>query len=596
MKALESRLKTLRHTDLGVAKASAATITSHVRGAVALVDLNSQQRLQKSMLTGDWAALVAEIRSYSTGGRRGLGHFEAKIWPLVEYCFRHGIPAANVSDDTIQELWTDLEKRKVARPFETARATIYAWEALQSKIPTWPATKLNRIHADGLSSPHSTFFQHLPDDLKADWAAYVEANFGDRTQTGSDVDLTALVVSATDSEYVDPFADTEPALPGRLRSKESEPNMRTVMTYAANAAIHDIGFMPHCLTDLLNERVLRRTLSRQYLRQQQRAHAKGEARPSKRNSTLKFTVSVFKAIATDLGLPDDLVAAFDGYYDRFHPDVTGWKRTKDGHKRTFRKQRIGPRHARMLDQFVQQGGDAKLLAWWRLPEGLLGHVRKRLSAVGDPALLSDKELNDANTAVVAGILRGNPLRRENIAELRIGAPGTGLEPNLRIPEDPKGHARIWLSATEVKNQRETTVIVTQFATEALRFYRDWIRPEVMRRRGSDPQNPYLFPTAGMTERPHTKHARDYHNRAWQAGFWLDLHANRHLTAKLVLDQDPSAMDIVQKVLGHTKKETTEAYYAEINDLLAQKTFQELLGAFTADLADALRLNLQKAPS
>src|SRR3546814_14223506 len=62
-------------------------------------------------------------------------------------------------------------------------------------------------------------------------------------------------------------------------------------------------------------------------------------------------------------------------------------------------------------------------------------------------------------------------------------------------------------------------------------------------------------------------------RCRDAGIEMDLHVNRHLVAKLVLDQDPTAMSLVQEILGHEHEETTRAYYADVNKALVHKKFQ-----------------------
>lgn len=68
------------------------------------------------------------------------------------------------------------------------------------------------------------------------------------------------------------------------------------------------------------------------------------------------------------------------------------------------------------------------------------------------------------------------------------------------------------------------------------------------------------------------------SRAWKiGGFQIDLHVFRHLAAKVVLDADPSAIQLVSQVLGHASVKTTEAYYADINQVLAQRIYQDALG-------------------
>jgi integrase len=62
------------------------------------------------------------------------------------------------------------------------------------------------------------------------------------------------------------------------------------------------------------------------------------------------------------------------------------------------------------------------------------------------------------------------------------------------------------------------------------------------------------------------------------GFHLNLHCCRHLAAKIILDQDPRAMPLVQHLLSHRNIKTTQRYYAEVNKIIAQRTYHQLLEA------------------
>lgn len=60
------------------------------------------------------------------------------------------------------------------------------------------------------------------------------------------------------------------------------------------------------------------------------------------------------------------------------------------------------------------------------------------------------------------------------------------------------------------------------------------------------------------------------------GLDLCLHVMRHLAGKIILDQDPSAMSLVQELLGHKKLRTTQFYYAEVSKIVAQRRYIHLL--------------------
>lgn len=74
-----------------------------------------------------------------------------------------------------------------------------------------------------------------------------------------------------------------------------------------------------------------------------------------------------------------------------------------------------------------------------------------------------------------------------------------------------------------------------------------------------------------------------HNERF-GGFYLTLHVMRHLVAKIVLDADPGKIDLVQQMLGHRKRETTECFYAEANQILAQRKVAEILVGSARTLA------------
>jgi integrase len=60
------------------------------------------------------------------------------------------------------------------------------------------------------------------------------------------------------------------------------------------------------------------------------------------------------------------------------------------------------------------------------------------------------------------------------------------------------------------------------------------------------------------------------------GLNMCLHVMRHLAGKIILDQDPSAMSLVQEILGHKRLETTQSYYAEVSKIVAQRRYIHLL--------------------
>jgi len=333
-----------------------------------------------------------------------------------------------------------------------------------------------------------------------------------------------------------------------------------------------------------------------YQNQQRRADSDGVSRPSVRNNTCRKLVSDALAIAHDIGMPDETIKLIDRFYDKVHPAFAGWGR----HRKTKQRVRtwhdgfkMGPRRQKMIARFSETGGHARLAAWHRLPVVYYAKAKQALRRVrGEAHRLSDEELNDAATAVAAAIVRCGALRRGSLETLRIADHPTNRElpANVYIPVQAEKDvfARFDLSRVDIKkNGKPIHLLADVFATELLIWFRDHIRPELLRRRGSDPRNPYLLPGAHLHPRPEGKATRDYGKRARDLGFELDLHTNRALIGKIILDRDPAQMELVQQALGHKYLKTTKDYYAVVNSLVAQKTWQAHVVAAERETFDTL---------
>jgi integrase len=622
---IEKRLAAITFTDLGVTRSTWASYQSAVRRAVALVDMHGQERFSATMLTGDWATLIATTRAMKREKpRSGAGHYESKVWPLVKHCQAFGIAAADVNDATIQALGDELERLDRSDPKSIVQAVVYGWEGLQRLLPdVWPATRLSRIYSKGQRT-FRTPYQALPEALRASWETYADAHFAAPGSRAADPGrLSDLVCEPSDvgdaggdQAYDDPLAaelDDAPEtdVPSGTvvvrRCAKARGNMRTTVTYLANAAIHERGFTPTSLEDLLTRDtrgVMNRAIALLHMNQQRLADARGSARPSLRNSTTRRLVSDALAIARDIGLPAETITAIDTFYDKVHPDFLGWRPDPKTGKlvRIWDDDfRMSPRRQRMIARFSETGGKERLLAWARLPVIYRGRGQDAIRRVrGEVQRLTEEELCDATTAVVAAIVRCGALRRGSLETLRIAdhPEDRDLVANLYIPVRQKKDifARFDLAPIDIKkNGRAIHLLGDTFTTEALVWFRDHIRPELLRRRGSDPRNPFLFPGPGLRPRPEGKATRDYGRRARRLGFTLDLHTNRALIGKVILDRDPGQMELVQQALGHKDVETTRNYYAFVNTLVAQKAWHahieaaeretyETLGAATLRLA------------
>jgi len=619
--AVERALARLTFTGLGVTPATFGSYKSAVRRAAGLVDMHGRQSLKASMLTGDWAALIARARDLKTiSPRSGAGHHEGKLWPLVRFCHASGIPAADVCDATIAELRAELERDGIADPKGTTQAVVYAWEAFQRLLPdVWPARQITRVYAKGRAT-FKTPFAELPAPLRRSWDTYAERIFatdGAAAAVGRLADLVPDAPAPAPSGGARPLDDPLAAIPDDdatatdadavpvLRDARARAGMRTSFTYLANAACEYRGRMPERIEDLFGDdahAVMKRAIRALHANQQRAADARGVARPPVRNATTRKLVSDALAMARDLARPPEIVAAIDRWYDHVHPQCLG----RRADRATGESRRIwdtgfamSARRQAMIAAFGGTGGAAMLASWHRMPRHYHEKVKAKLRAVrGDARRLSLEDLNDAATAVVAAVVRCGALRRGSLERLRLADhPGDpACKASLYIPArlEKDVAARFDIPRIDVKKRgKPIRLLADPRTTEILIWFRDRIRPELLRRRGSDPGNPHLFPGAGLDPRPEGKATRDYRNRARKLGFDLDLHANRALIGKVVLDRDPSAMGLVQQALGHARIETTQRYYAAVNSLLAQQVWQAHVAAAERETMEQLGAQLRR---
>ena len=183
------------------------------------------------------------------------------------------------------------------------------------------------------------------------------------------------------------------------------------------------------------------------------------------------------------------------------------------------------------------------------------------------------------------------MRRTNLARLRVF--GEDLQLSLPIGT---GDGTLILPAAELKNLRSIHVTIDPETVQMLKRFIEVYRPLIVERAGSDPENPHLFPGAAK-ERKEKGEGGAYpegfgyttkenlccrfRKHIWKhCQLGMDLQVMRHIAGKVILDIDPSAMGLVQEVLGHKRIETTQSYYAEVSKIVAQQNYLQLLDQYS----------------
>ncbi|WP_366658072.1 site-specific integrase [Fodinicurvata sp. EGI_FJ10296] len=547
--AVERRIRTsfdgLTAIDFGVRQQSFDNIKSMLLGAVRLVDRHGHRRLSADFLVGPWRRLVDGLPD---------GQARAKLWRLVSYCYERDIQPDAVDDSTVDALEADLAARKIKGAHETVRAIVYAWEELQKSCEGFPRQSLARRYRTGVDR-WNLRFDDLSAPFKQSWYAFVErmtapgAEDFDPASVFDDFDdLIAGVEHAPNRQYA----------PGTLRS------WKTAIAYAALAdqAPSKLRDIAQVLTPEHAVGALKHARDRQSRRAERQDGKPSEQRSAQRRNIVSALLTVAKIHDVD----DASLEKLRRLLWRVHPHIRSEQKQSDGMVKPVWQSgsAMGSRHRDRLRKFADP---AYLEAWRKAPAALLRPAHAAAAAGREP---DQQSLLDAMVGLLHLILRSAPLRRANLCQLRFRGP----DQNVKLPSG-EGKATLWLAAEEVKNHEPLTVELTEKATTELRFWLRHLRPVLASRVGASAENPFVFPAKGAKHRALELMNMNFVDRNRRLGFELNLHASRHLAAKIALDAGVDCA-VIQKLLGHKRLETTLRYYAEIASLTAQRQYQSAL--------------------
>ena len=154
---------------------------------------------------------------------------------------------------------------------------------------------------------------------------------------------------------------------------------------------------------------------------------------------------------------------------------------------------------------------------------------------------------------------------ENLAALN-------FEEHLHWPQGPSKPALVVFNVYETKNGIPLEFEIPTALAERLRTYRDEIAPAVT---GKRPDAVFIDwrgkhkaqgGVAIMVKKAVRRHL----------GVRLTPHQFRHLAAKIILDVNPAAYELVRQLLGHRSLKTTTNFYAGIDTRRAGRAHAELV--------------------
>ena len=235
---------------------------------------------------------------------------------------------------------------------------------------------------------------------------------------------------------------------------------------------------------------------------------------------------------------------------RFSLTLSGW----------FIRSRCRPlgltdKNKRFLRQFDDPDALRRLVG---LPDKLWAEVKR-------DSRPSFRTLAKAHVAIAIAILTYLPVRVQNLSDLT-------FDTHLFLNAGAGATSTLELSNGEVKNKRELAFDVPPRLTKMLLEYRDRIAPKIL---GHRPKRLFV----NRDGRPKSSRSiatliRTYARN--RAGLALSPHQFRHLSAKVLLDAQPGAFQIVSQLLGHKNEQTTVNAYAGIDTRRAARHHQRLI--------------------
>ncbi len=404
------------------------------------------------------------------------------------------------------------------------------------------------------------------------WSSLIE-------EDEDDLGLGDLVVGGAVSE---PMLAREPGTQRNLRDA-----VKRVWHASETAAA--VKLKPRVLEDLFTQECLLATVAAIRAKRRARVEARGERWESHKKGRYECSVvQALYSVGKSCGVSEEILEPVRVLTIKLDPSVVGSKLKADGSVGyVYEERRIGKHHENMLRQF---NDDSALSRWFQAPGALWREAERWVKRGKARPNLAQAGL--ARSAVIAQLeQRVTPLRRSNLARLR----AFGNQSHLSLPLG-EGEGTLILPAAEMKNLRSVHVTIDPETVRMLKRFIAVYHPVFAEHAGAHPENEHLFPGAarerkergegggyapGLGYMTKEKLSQRFRQHVWKhCQLRMDLQVMRHIAGKVILDMDPSAMGLVQEVLGHKRIETTRSYYAEVSKIVAQKNYLRLLDQYS----------------
>jgi integrase len=215
----------------------------------------------------------------------------------------------------------------------------------------------------------------------------------------------------------------------------------------------------------------------------------------------------------------------------------------------------------LLRQFNDKGLLRRLV---NLPDRLWRHAASELKT-------SRRQFIDLQNALAIDILLVAPLRMKNLTALN-------FDEHIYWPEGQGKPAIVVFNADETKNKVPLEFELPPVLSDRLHVLRNKIAPMVTGRRLD-----HLFVTWRGKPRTQGALAVAIEKTVLKyVGVRLTPHQFRHLAAKIILDANPGAYELVRELMGHKNMQTTTNFYAGIDTRRAGRAHIELIPKIRGD--------------
>ena len=247
-----------------------------------------------------------------------------------------------------------------------------------------------------------------------------------------------------------------------------------------------------------------------------------------------------------------------------------WVKVPNDHLSALKaaRRKFGPMKFGMTDKnknLLRKFDDRPLLALLlNLPDKLWRERARDLKT-------SRRGFIDLQSALAIEILLVVPLRMNNLSAL-------SFDKHIQWPHGHEKQAWVIIPEGETKNKIALEFELPEGLSERLATYRNRIAPAVL---GFRPDR--LFLTWIGKPRSQAAIALAIEKTVLKyVGVRLTPHQFRHLAAKLRLDEDPGAYELVRQLMGHKNMQTTTNFYAGINTRRAGRAHFELISRLKKD--------------